>query len=83
MKQRFFVGVLALALVKIEEKVCTYRFSFSRSLSFQINTKLIRLDIYDTKRDLLRYNGTVFSIDQCCSNTSYSYAYELLVLCGR
>ena len=27
-----------------------------------MNTKLIRLDIYDTKRDLLRYNCTVFSI---------------------
>ena len=32
-----------------------------------MNTKLIRLDIYDTKRDLLRYNGTVFSIAEWLS----------------
>ena len=32
-----------------------------------MNTKLIRLDIYNTKRDLLRYNSTVFSIAEWLS----------------
>ena len=38
-----------------------------RQARIEINTKLIRLDIYDTKRDLLRYDGTVFSIAEWLS----------------